>query len=258
MAGGNCRSGRVSLPAETSDPAAAIPQPLDCAIARACEEVTHNLSGQKLGRKGRFTRERIIRAAIDILEGSSEEPFTLSAVARRANLRMSSIYNYFNDLSELMIAVLEPVMASADVIFIELIREYWPDEDLGEWCVRFWRAYTRFWHSHAALLHQRNRMSDAGDERMLRHRVEAVQPLLDHIHMQLGLGDGGKPDAQARAMAAVLLTGIERSVTVQTHPNYRRIGDVDQADVGDFTESGARLLQLAIMDNRQRLRRRIN
>lgn len=239
---------------ELDDRAAVVTQPLDRAISQACEAITHNLSGQRLGPKGRFTRERIIRAAIDLLDNESDEPFTLSAVARKAELRMSSIYNYFNDLSELMIAVLEPVMASADASYVEEIRPYWPDVELAARCEAFWLAFRDFWQRHAALLHQRNRMSDAGDERMLRHRVEAVRPLIACVQRQLGLDDGAPPTAEIQAMSGVLITGIERTMTVQTLPNYRAMSGLLVSPQSDIMRPAAKLLELAIRDSRQTLR----
>jgi len=68
-----------------------------------------NLQGQKLGRKGRVTRERILEAALALIEDADAEPLSLSAVARRADLRISSIYTYFADLTELFLTVLDPV-----------------------------------------------------------------------------------------------------------------------------------------------------
>lgn len=230
-------------------------QPLDFAIAQACEAVTHNLNGQRLGRKGRETRERIIQTAIRLLEGRRTEPFALSSVAREASLGMSSLYNYFNDASELMIAVLEPVMATADAGYMEIIRDYWPDEAVHEKCTEFWAAYLDFWHQHASLLHQRNQMSDAGDERMLRHRFEAVYPLLERIQLQLALNDGVDVGENVRSTAAVLITGIERTMTVQTQPNYQAMMGVrGERPRYDMAGASARLLELAIRDSREKLR----
>jgi len=76
--------------------------------------VARNLHGQKLGRKGRVTRDRILAATIELLESPSGEPITMSAVARKASLGMTSLYNYFNDFSELLLAVLDPVMEEAE------------------------------------------------------------------------------------------------------------------------------------------------
>ena len=53
--------------------------------------LSHNLQGQKLGRKGRVTRERIIAAAEKLLAGPPGTPVTLSAVAREASLARTTL-----------------------------------------------------------------------------------------------------------------------------------------------------------------------
>lgn len=243
----------MSLPGAMSERAVAVVQPLDLAIAHACERVSHNLNGQRLGRKGRETRERIIRTAIDELEGESDEPFTLSAVARRAGLGMSSLYNYFTDLSELMVAVLEPVMESARVTYLSLVDDYWPDDAVAAKSEEFWNCYWDFWNAHAAILHQRNRMSDAGDDRMLRDRVQSGHPLMQGICRQLGTGDmDAVPLASEEAMASVLVTMMERTITVQSKPSYRKFIRQSEAGRGpDLVPAGSHLLALAVLDSRK-------
>ena len=55
--------------------------------AKVPENLSHNLNGQRLGRKGRDTRERIIAAAQEILTEPIEDGLiTLSEVARRASI----------------------------------------------------------------------------------------------------------------------------------------------------------------------------
>lgn len=230
---------------------AADADPFDLAVARASQKVAFNLNGQRLGRKGRETRERIVRAAVAALNEGGEEPFTLSAVARHASLGMSSIYNYFTDLSELMAAVLEPVMTSASETYLAELSGYWPDDEVAQHCERFWQSYVAFWSRHAAVLHQRNRMSDAGDERMLACRVEAGLPLMDGIARKLGR-EGAKPCGSQLAMASVLATMMERTVTVQSQPNYRKYtaATIDRG-TSALGAAGARLLAVAIEDWRK-------
>lgn len=245
----------IALADQIVDQESPAAQPLDFAIARACEAVTHNLNGQRLGRKGRETRERLIHTAIRLLEERRTEPFALSSVAREASLGMSSLYNYFNDSSELMIAVLEPVMATADAGYLETIRDYWPDDAVHEKCLEFWSVYLEFWDRNAALLHQRNQMSDAGDQRMLRHRFEAVYPLLESIQLQLGVNDGAPVDEHVRSTAAVLITGIERTMTVRTKPSYMEMmGAYGERPRYDLVGASARLIELAIRDSREKMR----
>src|SRR5688500_16342358 len=100
--------------------------------ARLEEAVSHNLNGQKLGRKGRVTRERILAATAELLAGPRDAPISLSAVARQASLGMTSLYNYFSDFTELLLALLEPVMESAEDAYLAQLREPWSDDELGE------------------------------------------------------------------------------------------------------------------------------
>ena len=72
---------------------------------RAADGLSHNLNGQRLGRKGRDTRDRIIAAATELLAEPGNAAFTLSAVARKAGLGMTSLYVYFKDLGELVLAL---------------------------------------------------------------------------------------------------------------------------------------------------------
>lgn len=213
--------------------------------------VSHNLNGQKLGRKGRDTRERILAAAAELVENGGAEPISLSAVARKASLGMTSLYNYFTDLTELLLAVLEPVMATADEAFIAMMRDRWPDDELAVRCQRFLRAHYDFWLRHARILHLRNAMSDNRDERMLVHRIESTQPVLGLLAEQMD-GRPGETDTPAVAMATLLMTGIERTATVVTNERYVELfGGVEPHRVDRYLQPEARLMELAIRDTRE-------
>lgn len=215
--------------------------------------VSHNLHGQKLGRKGRVTRERILAACSALLAEPNEAPISLSAVARKAGLGMTSLYNYFTDLTELLLAVLEPVMETAESTYLGMLREPWPDEELGERCLAFMRALLDFWQRNARLLHLRNAMSDAHDQRMSLHRVQASQPMIFLLAWQMGGDPAMDVDSPIMGMATVLMTGIERTVTVATDDRLRSIVTLQVRRRPDhYIEPEARLMELAIRDTRQR------
>jgi AcrR family transcriptional regulator len=239
-------------PARTADPAR---KPQDDKGAEDGASVSHNLNGQKLGRKGRDTRDRILAAAAELVESGEAEPISLSAVARKASLGMTSLYNYFTDLTELLLAVLEPVMATAEESYVAILREHWPDDELVVHCRRFLRAHFDFWCLHARLLHLRNAMSENHDERMLVHRVRSTQPMLGFLAEQMG-GRPGEADTPAIAMATILMTGIERTVTVLTDERYVELfGGVEPDRVDRYLEPEARLMELAIRDTREAMAR---
>ncbi len=215
--------------------------------------ISHNLNGQKLGRKGRDTRERILAAAVDIIVNEPDTQISLSAVARRASLGMTSLYNYFADLTELLLAVLEPVMATAEEEFVGQIREYWPDEELTERCTQFVRAFYAFWERHARLLHLRNNMADAHDMRMMRHRVSATQPVIRLLIQQMD-GDADVFDTPATAMATALMTGIERSITVNTDDYVAGLfGEPAERKKEHYLWPAARIMELTIRDARRQM-----
>ncbi len=214
--------------------------------------VARNLNGQKLGRKGRDTRQRILNAAAEIVAEGTADQVSLSAIARRASLGMTSLYLYFNDLTELLLALLDPVVDGAREEFADLLGKHWEDDRLGEHCREFLEAFYRFWAGNSRLLHLRNSMADAGDDRMAMARVRSSQPLIGFFAHQMG----GGPDntkSYAYAMATVLTTGMERTVTVATDPRLTGLfGPGYSHAATHYLEPEARIMELAIRDTRLR------
>lgn len=235
----------------SQEPAEDAPPPLAAAVKAAGKGISHNLNGQKLGRKGRGTRERILAATAELLAASDEEPISMSAVARKASLGMTSLYNYFTDLTELLLAVLEPVMAESETAFVGMLRDRWPDDHLGERCYAFMRAYHDFWSRHSRLLHLRNSMADNRDERMLIHRVRSSQPIIGLLVAQMD-DDPERPNPPSLGMATVLMTGIERMVTVSTDRALTELFGPDRRNEPEhYLRPEARLMELAISDTRR-------
>jgi AcrR family transcriptional regulator len=237
----------VAAAVADSTATAAVAEEGDCPLS-------HNLNGQRLGRKGRDTRERILAAATELLATAPREtPISLSAVARQATLGLTSLYNYFADLTELLVALLEPVMATAQDSYLAELRERWPDAELAERSYRFVRAYYDFWAKHSRLMHLRNTLSDTNDERMTIARLRATQPIIRLLVEQMG-GDPRALRSRAFGMATVLMIGTERAVTTLTDSELpiRLAADI-QHDADHFLLPCARLVEMAIRDMRAQL-----
>ncbi|MDE2405280.1 MAG: TetR/AcrR family transcriptional regulator [Sphingomonadales bacterium] len=215
------------------------------------DDISHNLQGQRLGRKGRDTRDRILLAATRLLYCDRREvPISMSAVAREASLGMTSLYNYFKDLSELLGAVLEGVMASAEDAYLAPLRRRWDDAELAARCYEFVRGYHAFWQQHSYLLHLRNALSDKADPVMTRQRIKSTQPIIALIVEQMG-GDPQAPRSHIFATATVLMIGIERSVTISTDNDLPvKMAQDIQHDDDHFLRPCARLMEMAIRDMR--------
>ena len=213
-------------------------------------EVSHNLNGQRLGRKGRVTRDRIIAVAQEIIEDSPEPMITLSEIARRAELRMASLYVYFGDMTALILALLEPVLATAEAEYVHMLRDHWPDEKLGEKCHEFVTAYYRFWMKHSRLLHLRNHLSERSDVRLMEQRVRSAQPLLILLAKQMGSTSEIRA-TPLTSMATALFTGLERVVTVTTDELVTAAGEGTPNPPAYLVEAEARLFELGIRDYRR-------
>lgn len=238
---------RLAQREPAAEPVAAVSDPGD-----ECE-VSHNLAGQRLGRKGRDTRDRILLAATRLLYcDAGDTPISLSAVAREASLGMTSLYNYFSDLTEVLLAVLDPVMDSAEDVYLGALRTRWLDEELGERCYQFCSNYQAFWKKHSRLLHLRNAMSDQLDPRMTRQRIKSTQPIIGLLVEQMD-GDPDAPRSPEFAMATVLMIGIERATTISTDDELPvRMAENIQHDDAHFLRPSTRLLEMAIRDMRRR------
>lgn len=225
------------------------------------ESLSHNLLGQRLGRKGRDTRDRIIAATEKLLAEPPGTPISLSAVAREASLGMTTLYLYFSDLPELLLAVLAPIMETGQQTYIASMRERWDDEELGERCLRFVQAYYAFWVRNSRILHLRNAYADNNDERMRKSRVDSSRMIIDLMVAQMDAPPiiSLSERSPAHSMATVLLTGIERMITVATDANFRNFAPADPDPwIRSLMQAEARLLQLAIIDGRAMARLHAN
>jgi AcrR family transcriptional regulator len=212
--------------------------------------VSHNLNGQRLGRKGRDTRDRIIAVAQEIIASEDEAHITISEVARRANLRMASLYVYFADLTELGLAMLEPVMAEAETSYLALLRAPWPDAELSSRCAQFVLGFYAFWQRNSGILHLRNTMADRKDGRMTEHRINAARPVIALLVKQMG-HDPNARGTPAVGMATVLYMGFERAVNIATDRHFGdAMGERFAPDIEHYMEAEARLFELAIVDFR--------
>ena len=215
------------------------------------KSVDTNLQGQKLGKKGRETRDRILATARQLIEDPESEGFSLSAVARSAGIRMSSIYNYFSDVTELFLAVLEPVADEAEGAYVALLRDKWSDHEIERKSAEFTNAFHDYWRRNSRFLHLRNNMADSYDERVLLQRIAMARETVRLLGRQMG-GARDSVTGPEFDLASVLYTGLERVVTISTDAELKAHypDDIKPRFEGGTLHQQARLLALAIKDQR--------
>lgn len=213
--------------------------------------VSHNAVGQRLGRKGLETRRRILNAWQRLIDQPADAPVTLSAVAREAEIALPTVYLYFPDLPELVLASLQRLVAAGHALAAEALAARWPDATLDPWCADFVRTYFGYWRAHGRVLHMRNRLSDEGDARFREIRHRATWPLVRLLVMQMD-GDADRPDSDTLHLALAVLAGLERIATVTTNPHYRldRGATITAARCDAIIAAQARLTGVAIRHQR--------
>jgi AcrR family transcriptional regulator len=214
-----------------------------------------NLSGQRLGRKGRETRSRIIAAVGRLVGEPNAQPLSLSAIARETSVTMTTLYLYFADLEELVLAALEPVVAELHPL-VEMLETRWPDEHLGACCVKFIDAYAEYWAKHSRMLHLRNQFAAERDVRFYQLQLRSSRPLLNALARQMD-GDGERL-GPGLYTAAFLLTGVEHLATVLTDQDVRYLvydsvkKGLEEPVRSQVRIAEARVLELAIRDQRKK------
>ncbi|WP_052223479.1 TetR/AcrR family transcriptional regulator [Novosphingobium malaysiense] len=188
-------------------------------ISGSQDTAAHNTVGKRLGRKGRETRERIICAMLRLVGDPAGPAVTLTGVAREAGIQLPNLYVYFPDMGELVLVALSRVMETAERAYLDKLRARWPDEGLRQACLEFLCHYHEFWQQNARILHLRNAMADAADERLLVYRSEATRPLLDLLIAQMDC-PADSLEAHNGNVATVILTGLERLATVLTSSHF--------------------------------------
>lgn len=221
-------------------------------------ETAYNLVGQRLGRKGQETRDRIIAAMTHLLEVDDEAPITLSAVSREASLGMSTLYLYFPDLGELVLAVLSRTIKENEPGFMEYLGEFWPDSSLSDYVLSFTRAHFAFWEKHARLMQMRNSFADARDMRFVRYRQKMSGPVRAMLVRQMGAQPGACNHIYEDC-ATVMLSGLERVATIVINPDFATLAGVENSEerrryVGRLALAQARLIEVVIRDMRSETR----
>jgi AcrR family transcriptional regulator len=222
----------------------------------AAPQAGYNLLGQRLGRKGQETRERILVTALRLIETCQDTPLTLSAVAREASVGMTTLYLYFPNLGDLVLAALTRVMDGADEAFIDRLRTHWPDGALLACAKGFLHAHYQFWRKHARILYLRNSFEDAGDARFLKYRNNVSRAPIELLIQQMD----GRPDplnAPVANCAIVLVTAYERLAALTTNPIFHTnlkdlgVGGV-LAYIDGLIDAEAELMALVVRHQRKK------
>lgn len=218
---------------------------------RIAGEVVHNLNGQRLGRKGLVTRGRILEAARKLIDERDDLQISLSAIAAEASLGMTSLYNYFGDLADVVLALLDELATEAEAAYLVRMRQRWTDDELADQCRQFVFAFFEFWAQNANIYHVRNNLTDRRDPKMIAYRVPVAEEMIGLIVFQMD-GSVAERDDRSNSMASAVFMGIERATSVLTNPHLLRdLPQTMRPDQQGLLEAEADLFTFAIRTCRE-------
>ncbi len=141
---------------------------------------TRNLLGQKMGRKGRDTRKRVMDAALELLKTSSYKDLSVSEIASEAELSNATFYVYFKDVEEVLYACVEAAALDLGELHAVLDAE-WTRDNAREQVKKFVEIYNELWEKYRVELRVRNLEADQGNLRFLNLRIETTRTLLQKL-----------------------------------------------------------------------------
>jgi AcrR family transcriptional regulator len=169
----------------------------------AVDEEVRALDGRTPGRRGRATREKLLKCTEDLLEKSSYRDLTVIDIARCAGTSPATFYQYFQDV-EGAILVLAEEMASNGKSLTTLIRESdWRGKNGPAAAEALVDEFLGLWERHRPILRVVDLATAEGDLRFQNIRTHILN------EVTLGLRDvieSSKHDVEPMAQAATLVS----------------------------------------------------
>lgn len=183
---------------------------------RAAPAIALNQNGQKIGAKGRRTRELLIETTVRLLESHGLRDLSVVDVAREASTSPATFYVYFRGVPEVVLAALEGTEQTSPELEA-LVAENWLEHGCAGSADRFVDLYTELWNRHRTIFRVRNLAAEEGDQRFVDSRGVHARPMLTALSRQIQRAkDAGRVPEHLSPMAsaAAILIMLERLSSV--------------------------------------------
>jgi len=177
-------------------------------------------AGGQVGRKGSRTRQALMDATRQLMEGRPIRDIRVADIARVAGTSPASFYRYFEDVIEAALAAAEAVEQMTPEMEA-LLLEPWPREEVYLRSHKLIETWTRLWERHRAILHFRNLAADEGDRRFADARTVATARVRELLEARLTAMHVEPIDAPA--LARVIIGIWERASASTVSPLRRKL-----------------------------------
>lgn len=178
-------------------------------MSSAIDVAGNNRIGQQLGARGLRTRGRLLEAAARLLRTVSPIDLNSAAIAREAGTSAATFYVYFDDVRELVLALVPDAEPAFDAMFPRSDALLDPARRVAD-ASTLVDAVFDAWDRSSSVLLFRNLEADRGDEAFDVARYAWARPILDRLIAALLDARGGSDPSRAYADAVVMLAAVER------------------------------------------------
>ena len=189
----------------------------------------YNLMHQKLGAKGAATRQRILDAAVRLVNVQTGEVPSISLICRAALTSKATFYQYFEDFNALVVELLRPATIDIDKL-ATMLAEDWPENEIYDRSYAFVAAYFDQWDKYRVPLRLRNILADSGDKTMIEVKLRSVDPIVRELARKICTArGGGRERRDDHALAIALMHAFSSAAMIITHNVYPKA--IDEAIV---------------------------
>jgi AcrR family transcriptional regulator len=161
------------------------------------------VDGRVPGRRGRATRDKLLRATSDLLDKRSYRDLTVVEIAKRARTSTATFYQYFTDV-EAAIAELAHALAEEGPRLVDIVNKgAWRTDGYDD-ALKLVDAFVDLWERHSTILRVVDLATAEGDLRFRNIRTHLLSQVTDALRDAIVRACDG--DVEPRAQAAALVS----------------------------------------------------
>ena len=201
------------------------------------------VDGRVPGRRGLATRRKLIDCTIQLLGTTPYRDLKVTDITRAAGTSPATLYQYFVDLQDVLLAVAEQTAEEALQLVGYIADQPWKGAGGVRSAEALVDGFIDFWRSHRPTLRVVDLLSTEGDKRFRHQRVVMLNAITKSLAEEIRkLNPGNKVDPMA--MAGVLVGMLAQ---VAGHQSGFEAWDIK---FGDVRESMIRLVYWGVTSPR--------
>jgi AcrR family transcriptional regulator len=161
------------------------------------------VDGRVPGRRGRATRDKLLKATASLLDKKSYRELTVVEIAKRAKTSTATFYQYFTDVEAALVELAQQLVAEGPRI-VEIIRDGDWKTDGSKSSAKLVDAFIDLWDRHHAILRVVDLATAEGDLRFRNIRTHLLSQVTDALRDAIVKASNG--DLEPRAHAAALVS----------------------------------------------------